>query len=794
MKVEEKPISKPLDASLVSFSRDVRSVVGLRVRSVLQLCHVLRNSALNLFSIPAQFPINRLMLKEKNHLVRFESYAIDRLGWTLRWRGEPIALNRKSFDLLLYLIDHRDRVASKDELLQSLWPDQFVEESNLTQHVFLLRKALSRHESGRKIIETIPRRGYRFTAAVEIEQLLDWQEEDQQKIAFNPSESVTPISVEEEEIKTNRDVSADLPLPAQKTSQVRVELPDSLTTSATTVAGWFGWQRWWVWVAAGVVLLAGYLAIRSSHPAHLRISTYTQITDDGGAKSIGGTDGSRIYFTQLQTKGIEQVSVSGGAEAPLRLAIEDPWSGDVSPDGSTLLIRSQADGQGPANSLWSLRLVGGSLRRLGNAVSSAWSPDGEKIVYAAVNGEIFVMRRDGSDAHRIASSGGYVMSIEWSLDGDTIRFSRDGLLWEISADGSNLRQLLPGWGKSPTQWSGEWTSDGRFVFVADGQIWLLEDHPGLGSNLPASPVQLTSGPTVWDRPISSPDGKKIFASGRTKRGELVRFDRKSGQFKPFLAGISAEFVSFSSDGKSVAYVSYPSGILWRANPDGSNPIQLTEPPVYPKSVRWSPDGSQIAFVNRTADSLDAIFVIAADGSGMPQRLSPEDRQAETDPSWSPDGRKIVFSTSPNVGASAKSDLRIVDLAAGKAAVIPDSDGFLVPHWSPDGHVIAAMTLDTMSMRLFNLSSGRWTTLHTGAVAFPEWSHDGRWIYYVRWTDDPAVLRIRAADGKQESVADLKGARYTGTYTLWMGLDPADAPMMLRDEGTDDIYALTLERK
>lgn len=105
-----------------------------------------------------------------------------------------------------------------------------------------------------------------------------------------------------------------------------------------------------------------------------------------------------------------------------------------------------------------------------------------------------------------------------------------------------------------------------------------------------------------------------------------------------------------------------------------------------------------------------------------------------------------------------------------------------------------MTLDTMSMKLFNLSSGKWTTLYTGAVAFPEWSHDGRWIYYVRWTTDPAVLRIRAEDGKQESVADLKGARYTGTYTLWMGLDPADAPMLLRDEGTDDIYALTLERK
>jgi hypothetical protein len=119
---------------------------------------------------------------------------------------------------------------------------------------------------------------------------------------------------------------------------------------------------------------------------------------------------------------------------------------------------------------------------------------------------------------------------------------------------------------------------------------------------------------------------------------------------------------------------------------------------------------------------------------------------------------------------------------------------LVPRWSPDGQSIASMTLDTMAMKVFDIASGRWTKLDSGAVAFPEWSHDGRFIYYVKWTDDPAVIRIRAADGKRETVADLKGARYTGVYTLWMGLDPTDTPMTLYDTSSDDIYALTLERK
>jgi len=274
----------------------------------------------------------------------------------------------------------------------------------------------------------------------------------------------------------------------------------------------------------------------------------------------------------------------------------------------------------------------------------------------------------------------------------------------------------------------------------------------------------------------------------------VRFDAKSGRFQPFLAGISAEVVTFSGNGKSVAYVSYPEGVLWRASPDGSNPMQLTDPPVYPKSLRWSPDGTEILFVDRTPQGRTAIYIVAADGSGKPRRLMPDDREAENDPSWSPDGRRIVFSNAQNVGESSKCNLRILDIATGNVAPIPASDGLVVPHWSPDGLSIAAMTADTMGMKVFDIARGSWTKLETGAVAFPEWSHDGQFLYYVKWTGDASVNRIRAADGKRETVADMKGAQYTGVYTLWMGLDPSDTPLLLHDVGSDEIYALKLERK
>ena len=88
-------------------------------------------------------------------------------------------------------MDHADRVVWKDELLRALWSESFVEESNLTQHIFLLREAFSRHESGTKIIETVPGRGYRFAAVIKEQQPAT------DRMVISASESITRITLEE---------------------------------------------------------------------------------------------------------------------------------------------------------------------------------------------------------------------------------------------------------------------------------------------------------------------------------------------------------------------------------------------------------------------------------------------------------------------------------------------------------------------------------------------------------------------------------------------------------------------
>src|SRR5262249_49338808 len=89
-------------------------------------------------------------------------FRIDVANRLLLRDGEPLPLTPKAVDTLLALVQHSGQVLNKEELMKLVWPDTVVEEGNLTQNIYLLRKTLSEGSNGRNYIETIPRRGYRF--------------------------------------------------------------------------------------------------------------------------------------------------------------------------------------------------------------------------------------------------------------------------------------------------------------------------------------------------------------------------------------------------------------------------------------------------------------------------------------------------------------------------------------------------------------------------------------------------------------------------------------------------------
>ena len=116
------------------------------------------NSVQNFLKTPSEQKIR--------HLYEFGPFRLDTQKRLLLREGEPVPLTRKVYETLLVLVENRDRVVSKEELMKSLWPESFVEESNLSQNIFVLRKALGDPGSERKYILTVQGIGYGFNGDV----------------------------------------------------------------------------------------------------------------------------------------------------------------------------------------------------------------------------------------------------------------------------------------------------------------------------------------------------------------------------------------------------------------------------------------------------------------------------------------------------------------------------------------------------------------------------------------------------------------------------------------------------
>src|SRR6266849_7380139 len=106
------------------------------------------------------------MSRQAKHLLEFGPFRMDLEERVLIRDQETVPLSPKAFETLLVLVLHSERVVLKDDLMKILWPDTFVEESNLSQHIFQLRKALGDKAHDPEYIITVPGRGYRFALKV----------------------------------------------------------------------------------------------------------------------------------------------------------------------------------------------------------------------------------------------------------------------------------------------------------------------------------------------------------------------------------------------------------------------------------------------------------------------------------------------------------------------------------------------------------------------------------------------------------------------------------------------------
>jgi Tol biopolymer transport system component/DNA-binding winged helix-turn-helix (wHTH) protein len=705
----------------------------------------------------------------KAFIFRFADVEVYEREFSLVKARQTISVEPKAFRVLLLLLRNPKKLITKEELLDTIWGDAAVTENSLARSIALLRRLLDDDARNPRFIETVATVGYRWLCPVE-------QREDH-----------TAISELGEAVSTG---------------------PELATAAAPAGSGPGGVRRrrvWWLAAGAGaaaILLLAGAMWYLSRPLPPLRITAYTQITHDGRNKELSGTDGSRLYFTQKSPEAILQVGVNGGEAAQVLLAV--PGTGKlllgVSADGSNALVETNEKGHVSDPPIWLAPLLGGPARRLGDGSDEAFSPDGSSVIYWTLEGAIYSARIDGTEKQKLAFIRSQAASFSWSPDGKAIRFTDDGMLWEMSSDGSGLHRLLPDWKEPGIVRSGKWTPNGHFYLFdldspsAGRQIWALDERRRLFSTRSLEPVRLTTGPVRWGQLVPDRNGTRIFAEGITPRGELSLLDPRTGALQPMLGGISAEDVSFSPNQKWVAYVSFPDGMLWKADRDGANHVQLADGPDHILNPRWSPDSKQILFTATTPDRLHpSIYVVSVDG-GKPQRLLATDNADMHDANWSPDGRKILFAR--GVYITHEKDLRILDLDSGHVNVIPGSFNMWSPRWSPDGrHVLAMFSDARVGLPILDLKTQKWSTLPvTGEIEFPSFSRNSRSIYFLRGGRDQEVIRVPVTGGKEERVADMTQWHITGFLGYSMTLDPTDNPLVLRDVGSDDIYALTLEEK
>jgi Tol biopolymer transport system component/predicted Ser/Thr protein kinase len=595
------------------------------------------------------------------------------------------------------------------------------------------------------------------------------------------------------------EIRADLQRLRRDTTSGTVPVP-AAERHATSARSRWGWA---VGLALAILALVATIAWLGWPVPPPRVLTTTQITHDGVPKVQVFTDGSRLYLSERKVSDefLVQGSVAGGETSVLPTPFADVYPAAVSPDHSQLLIFERIETE-REHQAWLLPLPTGAPRRLLDVVgrSGTWSPDGEQLLFARGNA-LFLSHADGSNAHKLIDLPGIAFDVRFAPDGHRIRFTLFGdnavSIWEVRPDGTDLHRVFSEWQGSLSEHGGVWTADGRYYFflAKNGplyEIWASREGSGILRR--RLPVKLATGPLSYGQMAPSSDGKKLYVNGYDNRGELVRYDPASHQFVPYLSGISAGELDFSRDGKWVTYVSYPDGSLWRSRTDGSDKFQLTYPPISAVLPRWSPDGTQIAFVDVESGKHWKIMLMPSSG-GTPTDVYAENLD-QVDPTWSPDSKRLVFGRLPTPGSTNQLDIRALDLASHQISVIPGSEDLFSPRWSPDGQNILALSENSKKLMLYDAKIGKWSEWvnEPGAIAFPTWSWDGSYVYYDRVsTDQPSLRRVRLGDNHSELLTDLKDLpRYFSPIGPWSGLTPDGSALFVRNLSTDEIYALDLD--
>lgn len=399
-----------------------------------------------------------VMSKPKKHLYEFGPFCLDVVNRILLRDGVPVPLQPKTFDLLLALVQHYGQVLEKDELMQSLWPDTIVEEANLTQNIYLLRKVFGEESGEQKYIETMPRRGYRFVAAVS-----EVWDEGVDFIAQQHTRAHIIVNEEEEEtfdtsLESPTTVSQAQGPTARPWLSKRFILGITLSVLATSL--------YFIWPPGGLKQ-----KVSNTVPP-----SYKQMTFTGNATSPAlSPDGTFIAYVTGEKVMVQDVAGGQPIEVFQGTARRLRWS----PDGSELMVMTGSEA-------FLVPRLGGSPRRLRGVGFACWSPDGSHIAQVGLK-KIFFLNKLTGERRSINLQGSFesIADLDWSPSDSLLFLTREkatqSAIWTIRPDGTEQQKVYE---TNDYILSARWSGEGDVIYFllwkAQRELWKIPIIPATG--------------------------------------------------------------------------------------------------------------------------------------------------------------------------------------------------------------------------------------------------------------------------------------------------------------------------
>lgn len=654
------------------------------------------------------------MFRARGDKYSFGEFQLDTTEGVLRQAGEILPLTPKALQALELLLRNKGRVVSRVEMVESLWPDTHVEESNLTVTISILRKALGDSENGTTFVETLPKRGYRFVHPVRTSR------------DSGPSQDYFAAM---QILRLTHD---------GRVLDVGIS-PDARLLACVPIES--GKHSLWIW--------------------DLKTGERRELLPPDPALCWGlrfAQDGQSLFYVTTPPHStisvLHRIPVRGGQPQKLAVNVDSPAT--LSPAGDQMAFVRSFPGQ-HRDSVIVANLDGSCEREIiarnhpdkFSFSSPSWSPDGELIALGASRNNAMEFAVLG-----VSPAGGVpvelsqwdwkdMRAVEWSEDGSGLYFSATALnsnslqIWRLSWRDGVKRRVT----NDPNNYEELSVAEKAEALVtmqtdALASIWIV---PAGGA-----PRRITAGRTEgFDGLAVAPEGRIIYASTENQQSNLWSINAGGTDCRR-LTQNTGFFPSVSRDGCSVVYVSAQGGKLhiWRMDIDGNHQEQLTngEGESYPSI---SPDGKWIVYMP-LGDGRNTLRKISISG-GAPVQLTHDSLAIK--PVVSPDGKMIVC-----VYRRTEADKWII-------AVLSSLGGeplftFALPYpynqiirWTPDSQAFTFLdrqngVYNIWKQPLDGAAPTRITNFTEDAIFYYDWLDDSEQLIVSRGTKTRDIVLIR----------------------------------------------------